>query len=1756
MTKIKRFLSILLVFSLLLVGAVPVMADPASPPPPEAEVPGTWQSPLPGLNAVASDGTTVVAVGADGTIVSSSGGTWEYHNSEVVTDLNDIVYEDDRFVAVGGDGTIVTSSDGTDWASKSLQTNQSVNGIVYGNDTYVAIGDGGSIFVSNDGMDSWTDKSDSAIHENLNAIVYDGDNFVAVGDGGMIVSSTDGQTWNSQMITSGLNSNSELNLNGISYGADLLVAVGADGEILTASKELDEWTNQGSFGANFNRVIYGDDGFIAVGNAGKLLISADGMDWADHSSVLSGTTDDLLGIIYTGTIYCIVSSEGNIFASLDGTEWLQSSLITPSRLNTIVYANGTYLTGGADGYIGTSTDGRIWSKANISTVMDVYSIAYGKIDDNTRLFTAVGSSGGVVTSDDNGATWSEPSLTPGDTDALHGVVYGDQFLAVGDNGNIITSSDGDSWEKVTVATDKSLYAVAYGGKDSQSSIYVAVGEEGTILTSADGTDWSEPTPEITSGTTEDLKSVSFGSGTFVAVGTSGTVLSSTDGEEWTTQTSKTTVDLNAVSFGDGVFLAAGANGNVIYSVDLGKTWVEQDSTHTNSNQSLNGIGYNADTYRQIAVGDAGTMIASNAFYSSPLVVSFSPAFSATEVDLDANLVLTFNQNVKPGEDASISIYDADEIDPESEDNFPLLFEDFAPNSSRIKISGNVVTIDPEKEFDANKTYIVTIESNMFQNSKGKESERMENDNWKFTTQSVPDTEPPTVKEYAPGNEDTDVPIGTDLKLTFSENVFAKDGNIEIYDSTNDDELIQTIAVGSPKVDVTGKVVTIDPSDLDFKKSYYVKIDSGAFEDEAGNAYAGISDSETWHFTTAEKPDTNAPTLLSHSPTGNNVLADSKLELSFSENVKANSGNGNIVIYKSADQTPVQTIPANSGDVLIVGTEVTITLNKLAYDTSYFVKIDSGAFVDEAATPNAYAGINDNTTWTFKTENEPDTTPPAVTSYSPTNGAFGVGIGTDLTLTFTENVTATDFDIEIYKSTDVETPVQSIDATKSTIQGNVVTIHPSAALAYNTSYFVKIVNGTFKDAAGNKYAGISESNVWQFTTTTEPDTKAPTVISYSPAKEATGVAIDTNLQLTFSENVKASDADIKIYKSTNAENAAETILAISNKVSITGNVVTINPSADLEYNTIYYVKIDAGAFKDLANNNYAGIEGSAWSFKTESAPIAPDTTAPTVTSVSPADNATNVSATTNLSIVFSENVVAKNFNIIVKNEKDDAVVATIKANNTALVTVADKTVTIKTSDLLKKGISYYVLIEAGAFADASDNSFAGITDKTAWNFATESEPVTPPSGGGAPSGPVTETIPANVENGAAQGSTVSNVSIKRTTDSNGVKKDDITFTVDQASQTVSQLKAAGSHSAKIIVPDEKDEVAETKLTLPKATTQQFAENQIDLDFFTVNAEVKVPSRSLTGFGDDIYFNLVPLKAQQLRTDAEARAKAQVQLVSGDAKATLVGRPITIDTNLQNREVTLALPLDASLTAEQLLDLAIFIEHSDGTKELVKGQIVPYGQTGKSGISFTVNKFSTFTVVRVEGLNPAVEVKAYMTGYADGTFGPGKSITRAEAATIIARTFKQTATGAAAAYTDVAADHWAADAIGQVSQSGIMKGYADGSFKPNQTITRAEMATMLARLITGVAGNAASFSDIAGHWAQAAIESTAKAGIVSGYEDGTFRPSQTLTRAEAVTIINRALGIAPLTTAAQKWTDVPAQHWAYGNIQAASVDHTVN
>jgi hypothetical protein len=417
----------------------------------------------------------------------------------------------------------------------------------------------------------------------------------------------------------------------------------------------------------------------------------------------------------------------------------------------------------------------------------------------------------------------------------------------------------------------------------------------------------------------------------------------------------------------------------------------------------------------------------------------------------------------------------------------------------------------------------------------------------------------------------------------------------------------------------------------------------------------------------------------------------------------------------------------------------------------------------------------------------------------------------------------------------------------------------------------------------------------------------------------------------------------------------------------------------------------------------------------------------------------------------------------------------------------------------------------------------------------------------------ETITVNVEN-TGNGGVVSTAVIHRTTGADGRKKDELSLTPGQTDKLVEQLKAAGSSSAKIVIPDPKDEVSEVKVTLPKESTAKLADNKVNLEISTNNVRIVIPDGSLQGWKDDIYFNIVPVKTESGRSEIEQRARTEqiVREAAGSAIVNVLGRPMMIETNMQNRPVTLVLPLpDTGLNEQQLKELGIFIEHSDGTKELIRGEIVSYDSTGKPGIQFTVNKFSTFTVVQ---LGSQAVHQAYMTGYPDGTFRPDKPITRAEMATVLVRLFGKDKGNKTAAktYTDTTPGHWANAAIDLAADSGLMDGYPDGSFKPEQTITRAEAASIAARLSSAAEGSG-SFSDTVGHWAAAAFGKAKAAGVVNGYADGTFRPEQTLTRAEAVTMLNKLSGREPLSVSDAKWSDVPAQHWAFKNIQEASVDH---
>ena len=418
-------------------------------------------------------------------------------------------------------------------------------------------------------------------------------------------------------------------------------------------------------------------------------------------------------------------------------------------------------------------------------------------------------------------------------------------------------------------------------------------------------------------------------------------------------------------------------------------------------------------------------------------------------------------------------------------------------------------------------------------------------------------------------------------MNFSEVVDVETGNIVIY-KTSDDSVVETIDVTSNQVTGTGtNQITVNPTDdLESLTEYYLKIDATAFDDPSGNSYAGINDTTSLSFTTG---DAVAPILTSSDPADDAVAVaeGSNIVLNFSEVVDVETGN--IVIYKTSDDSIVETIDVTSDQVTGTGTNQ-ITVNPtddLESLTEYYLKIDATAFDDPSS--NSYAGINDTTSLSFTTG---DTVAPILTSSDPADDAVAVAEGSDIVLNFSEVVDVETGNIVIYKTSD-NSVVETIDVTSNQVTGSgtsQITVNPTDDLDPLTEYYLKIHATAFDDPTGNSYAGINDTTSLSFTT---GDAVAPILTSSSPADDAVAVAEGSDIVLNFSEVVDVETGNIVIYK-TSDDSIVETIDVTSNQVTGTGtSQITINPTDDLESLTEYYLKIDATAFDDPSRKFLCG-----------------------------------------------------------------------------------------------------------------------------------------------------------------------------------------------------------------------------------------------------------------------------------------------------------------------------------------------------------------------------------------------------------------------------------------------------------------------------------------------------------------------------------------------------------------------------------------
>ena len=620
----------------------------------------------------------------------------------------------------------------------------------------------------------------------------------------------------------------------------------------------------------------------------------------------------------------------------------------------------------------------------------------------------------------------------------------------------------------------------------------------------------------------------------------------------------------------------------------------------------------------------------------PTVSSTSPANGAASVAINSAITATFSEAMQSSTINTNTFTVSDGSDT---------------ISGTVSYNDTTATFTPSGSLSNSTTYTAKITTEV-RDSAG--NTMASGYTWSFTTV---DTTPPTVNSTSPSNGDTGVAINSTVTATFSETMLSSAMNTNTFTVSDGNGVI------SGTVSYSDKTATFTPSNnLSDSTTYTAKITTGA-TDLVGNAMAS---DYTWSFTTV---DTTQPTVSSTNPAEGDagVAINSTITATFSEAMQSSTINTNTFTVSDSSG-------AISGTVSYSGTTATFTPSRnLSDSTTYTAKITTR--VKDLA-GNALAS---DYTWSFTTG---DFIAPTVSSTTPANGDTGVAINSAITATFSETM----------QSSAMNTNTFTVSNGKRNISGTVsysdktATFTPSSTLSDSTTYTARITTGA-TDLAGN---ALASDYTWSFTTV---DTTAPTVSSTSPAEGETGVAINSTITATFSEEVQSSTIN------TNTFTVSDGSGNISGTVSYNDTTATFTASGNLSHSTTYTARISTGV-RDLAEN--AMSSDYTWSFTTTG-----DADPPTVSSTSPPNGGAGVAINRAITATFSEEMQSSSIdtNTFTISDGSDNISGSVSYN--------DMTATFTPSSNLSSYTPYTARITTGV-KDFGGNAMASLYT---WSFMT-------------------------------------------------------------------------------------------------------------------------------------------------------------------------------------------------------------------------------------------------------------------------------------------------------------------------------------------------------------------------------------------------------------------------------------------------------
>lgn len=582
----------------------------------------------------------------------------------------------------------------------------------------------------------------------------------------------------------------------------------------------------------------------------------------------------------------------------------------------------------------------------------------------------------------------------------------------------------------------------------------------------------------------------------------------------------------------------------------------------------------------------------------PRVSVFTPPDAATGVATGSNLLLIFNEEVRRGV-GNISIHSG------SVTGTLVASYDVATSSS-VTLSGNTLTINPADDLLHGTHYFVTLDPGIVKDLSG--NNYSGSTEYDFTTRSAEPMVAGSLEswEYLASWRDLINWLSTDTATAaWHYNTYAEAENRFIrFDAWNylasNVDLMNWLGTDVQKASEHYILHGINENrSFSFDAAAYLAANIDLFNwlgtdyDAATQHYIKYGRLEIQQGFRSPLPspvDTTLPTILSFNPLDGSigVALDSNIVLTFSEAIE--KGSGVIEIHSGSATGPLVASynAATSQNFVILGNRLTIDpIAELLNNTHYFVTLASGAIKDLAG--NNYSGTS---SYDFTTI--PDTIPPTVLSFFPVDSATDVDVNSNIVLTFSELIQRGTGDIVIHSESVTGPIVESFSAANSPFllfAENTLTIDPTSALSNSSHFFITFDPGSIKDLAGNSYEGTT---TYDFTTAA--DTTPPWVVGFTPHDAAFGVSVSSNIELTFSETIQRGIGTIELHRDSPAGSLVESYdAATSGNLSLSENILTINPDADLANGTHYYLTISEGSVTDFAGNSYYGT--SSYDFTT-------------------------------------------------------------------------------------------------------------------------------------------------------------------------------------------------------------------------------------------------------------------------------------------------------------------------------------------------------------------------------------------------------------------------------------------------------------------------------------------------------------------------------------------------------------------------------